>query len=89
MQSKYELPNGNTLIWLGGQPIYECEDVLILAGGDVLFLKPVRRLNGIEVRIDSQTLECEQFLEKYEWPNDSSGRDLFWELRRRFSEIEI
>jgi hypothetical protein len=35
---KYKLPNGNTLLWLGNQPIYGCENVLVLAGGNVLFL---------------------------------------------------
>ena len=49
---KIKLPNGNMLIWLGNQPIYECENVLILAGGDVMFLKPARTLEVTELKQD-------------------------------------
>lgn len=79
---KYKLPNGNTLIWLGNQPIYECENVLILAGGDVLFLKPVRTLQVKQLQQDMEHLGQQEFLERYGWPNNSSGNDLFWELQK-------
>ena len=79
---RYKLPNGNTLIWLGNQPIYECENVLILAGGDVLFLKPVKKLYVKELQQDMEKLSQQEFLEKYGWPNNSSGTDLFWELQK-------
>ena len=42
IQGKFELPNGNIFIWLGEHKIHECENVLILAGGDVLFLREVK-----------------------------------------------
>jgi len=82
IEHKYKLPNGNTLIWLGNQPIYECENVLILAGGDVLFLKPDRRLEVKKLQQDMRQLDRQGFFDKYGWPNNSSGNDLFSELQK-------
>ena len=82
IEHKYKLPNGNTLIYLGNQPIYECENVLVLAGGDILFLKPVRTLRIGDIQNDIVRLSHYEFFEKYTWPNNSSGNDLYWELRK-------
>lgn len=82
IEHKYKLPNGNTLIWLGNQKIYECENVLILAGGDVLFLKPVKSLGVKKLQQDMKKLGRQGFLDKYDWPNNSSGNDLFLELQK-------
>ncbi len=79
---KYKLPNKNTLVWLGNQPIYECENVLILAGGDILFLKPVKSYRVTDIQKDIEQLSREEFFKKYEWPDNSSGNDLYWELRK-------
>ena len=79
---KYKLPNGNTLIWLGNQPIYECENVLVLAGGDVLFLKPVKTFRVRDIQRDIEQLSRQEFFEKYDWPDGGSGSDLYWELQK-------
>lgn len=79
---KYKLPNGNTLIWLGNQPIYECENVLVLAGGDVLFLKPLKTFRVRDIQSDIEQLSHQEFFEKYDWPDNSSGNDLYWELQK-------
>ena len=79
---KYKLPNQNMLIWLGNQPIYGCENVLVLAGGDVLFLKPAKSFRVRDIQRDIEQLSQAEFLEKYEWPNNSSGTDLYWELSK-------
>jgi len=79
---KYKLSNQNTLIWLGNQPIYGCENVLVLAGGDVLFLKPVKSFRVKDIQRDIEQLSQPEFLKKYEWPNNSSGTDLYDELSK-------
>ncbi len=78
--AKFKLPNKNTLIWLGNQPIDGCENVLILAGGDVLFLKPIKTYRISEIQTDIKRLSHKQFFDKYEWPDNSSGNDLYSEL---------
>lgn len=77
---KYKLPNGNTLIWLGNQPIYGCENVLVLAGGDVLFLKPVKSFRVKDIQGDIGLLNRQEFFQKYDWPDNTSGNDLYNEL---------
>lgn len=79
---KFKLPNKNTLIWLGNQPIYECENVLILAGGDVLFLKPVKTFRVRDIQRDIEQLSRQEFFEKYDWPDGGSGSDLYDELSK-------
>ena len=79
---KYKLPNRNTLIWLGNQPIYECENVLVLAGGEVVFLKPVKSFSIRDIQRDMEQLGRQEFFKKYEWPDDSSGNDLYDELSK-------
>ncbi len=81
IEQKYELPNGNILIWLGNQPIHGCANLLILSGGDVLFLRTHRQETGVKIRNDIMTLTKEEFLKAYDWPNNSSGDDLYWEIR--------
>jgi hypothetical protein len=81
IEQKCQLPNGNTFIWLGGQKIHDCENVLILAGGDVVFLKEEKRLNGAQVKNDIKILDKAAFFSKYKWPNVSSSNDLYHELK--------
>ena len=75
-----ELPNGNTFVWLGDKK-YGCEYVLVLAGGDALFLKPAKVLKASDVRQDVGLLDRRQFFEKYGWPDNSSADDLHAELK--------
>jgi len=79
---KYKLPNGNTLIWLGDQPIYGCDNVLVLAGGDVLFLNPVKSFRITDIQKDMERLSRKEFFQKYDWPDKSSGNDLYDELSK-------
>jgi len=82
IEQKHELPNGNTFIWLGNQPIHGCENVLLLAGGDILFLKTHRKVDGIKIRNDIKTLDKTSFLNAYGWPDNSSGNDLYLEIKK-------
>lgn len=79
---KFKLPNKNTLIWLGNQPIYGCENVLVLAGGDVLFLKPFKTFRVRDIQRDIEQLSRQEFFEKYDWPDGGSGSDLYNELSK-------
>ena len=81
IQQKNVLPNGNIIIWLGNQPIHDCEHIVILSGGDVLFLKTERREDGARIRSDINTLDKDTFMKTYDWPNNSSGNDLYSEIR--------
>lgn len=78
---KYKLGNGNTLIWFGNQPICGCENVLILAGKEVLFLKTVKQVSIGDIREDMETLGRTKFFKEYDWPQNSSGYDLYRELK--------
>lgn len=69
---KWKLPNGNTFIWFGrGIGWKESKDnidnALILAGGDLLFLKTAEYLSLIdkEVERDIKNLSYEEFIKKY------------------------
>jgi hypothetical protein len=81
---KYRLPNGNILIWLGtggiGGKSEGIDNVLVLDGGDVLFLKTTKviPLNKQEVKEDIKNLSYEEFAKKYELP---SNRELWQELK--------
>jgi hypothetical protein len=80
--NKFKLPNKNTFIWLGNQPIFGCENVLILSGGNVHFLKPVQTYKIIEIQGDIEQLSRRDFFIKYQWPDNSSGNDLYDELSK-------
>ena len=84
IENKFKLPNKNTLIWLGNQPIHGCENVLVLAGGDVLFLKPLKTysVSVIDIQKDLMKLSRQKLFQKYNWPNNSSGNDLCDELSK-------
>lgn len=82
IEQRYELPNGNMFIWLGNQPIHDCENVLILSGGDMLFLKRSREEKGERIKEDIKKLEKDEFLDKYGWPHNESGNGLYLELKR-------
>ena len=56
--------------------------MLILAGGDVVFLKPVKSFSVRDVQRDIEQLSHQEFFEKYEWPDNSSGNDLYSELSK-------
>ena len=83
--SKYKLPNGNVFIWLGKGGIWEksegVDNVLILNGGDVLFLKTMKVLPLYEEKVkqDLKNLGHEEFVKKYELPADG---DLLEDLKK-------
>jgi hypothetical protein len=72
---KYSLPNGNTILWLGKGGVWgssdDLDNVMILTGGDVLFLKTIKTisLRDEEIREDLQKLSYEEFIKKYEVPD--------------------
>lgn len=66
---------------VGNQQIHDCENVLILSGGDVVFLKNERREDGTQIKKDIETQSKSAFFKKYNWPNNSSGDDLYNELK--------
>lgn len=86
-----ELPNKSGIV----------NNVLVLAGGDVLFLKTegILRLWKEEVQKDLETLDCETFSKKYDVPNNSGlltelkngleTREYPGYLRRRKKSIAI
>jgi len=82
--SKYKLPNGNVFIWLGTGGVWGesegLDNVLILAGGDILFLKTAKVLSLYQekVRADVESLGHKEFAAKYEFPIDY---DLWKELK--------
>ena len=87
IEQKYKLPNGNILIWFGNQPIHNCENVLVLSNGDVLFLQTVRQESSEDIKNDITKLNDTKFLNKYGWPSNSSGHDLYYELKEFFTNI--
>jgi len=82
---KWEISNGNILIWLGNQPIHGCKDVLILSGGNVVFLKPEKEEIATKLKNDIETLDKVTFLNLYGWPNNSSGNELYAELKEFYA----
>jgi hypothetical protein len=88
IEQKYKLPNGNTFILLGNQPIYGCKNVLIKAGGDVVFLKEERIDKVSDIKDDIVNMSKPAFFTKYSWPENSSGNDLYWELKDMYSAVE-
>lgn len=85
IEQKWDLSNGNTLIYLGNQPIHSCTKVLILSGGNIVFLKDEKTEVGEQVKRDIKILDKTAFLTKYDWPNNSSGNDLYLEYKERLS----
>ncbi len=81
---KYKLPNGNVFIWLGKGGIWGIsegvDNVLVLEGGDVLFLRTTKviSLNEKEVKEDIKNLNYDEFAKKYEL---SSNYELWNELK--------
>jgi len=74
---KYVLPNGNLLIWTGKWAKEgKITNVLILAGGNALFLRIDKILPLWEksIREDMHKLSYREFIEKYKIPIDD------WEL---------
>jgi hypothetical protein len=76
---KCKFSNGNTFIWLGkgsvwgkGEKEEGIDNVLILEGGEVLFLKTVKvlPLHDDEVKEDLKRLCCEEFISKYALPSN-------------------
>lgn len=62
------LPNDNVFIWLGSYDNTQINNVLILAGGEVLILKAIRRFNlNIErTRNDLINMSIEEFIDNYD-----------------------
>lgn len=83
--SKYILPNGNVFIWLGRGGIWGeskgIDNVLILAGGDILFLETSKclSLSDPEIGNDIKNLSRGEFIKKYEMPVNG---DLWKELKQ-------
>ncbi|GAI36971.1 unnamed protein product, partial [marine sediment metagenome] len=59
-----------------------CDNVLVLAGGDVLFLNPVKSFRITDIQKDMKRLSRKEFFQKYDWPDNSSGNDLYDELSK-------
>jgi hypothetical protein len=78
---KFEIENGNTLLYLE-LPNKDgiINNVLVLSGGDVLFLKTegILPLWKKDIQDDLEKLDCENFAKKYNVPISS---DLFAEIR--------
>ncbi len=66
---KYRLPNDNILMWLGTSD-QAVNNILILAGGDMLFLTALKTVSLSEdkTRNDIMTLDRKSFVEKYGAP---------------------
>lgn len=86
---KYKLPNDNVFIWLGKGGTWGksegIDNVLVLAGGDVLFLKTVKAIPlwKEEVKEDVKNLSQEEFTKKYKLPTNG---ELWKELKR---DVEV
>ena len=83
IEQQHDLSNGNILIWLGNQPIKNCEHILVLRGGDVKLLQTVETISSERLATDIRNLDKAGFLKKYHFPNNSSGDDLYWVLKLR------
>jgi hypothetical protein len=89
--TKYRLPNDNVFIWLGRGGIWEKsegeDNVLILAGGDALFLKTFRtiELQNDEVKRDIENMSYEEFVKKYGLPTNG---DLWKDLKEGIKSRE-
>lgn len=66
---KYRLPNNNIFMWLGTSD-QAVNNILILAGGDMLFLTALKTVSLSEdkTRNDIMTLDRKSFVEKYGAP---------------------
>jgi hypothetical protein len=87
VMSKYKLSDGNTFIcfgqggiWGRGENEEGINNLLILEGGEVLFLKTVKvlPLHDEKVKEDLKKLKCEEFINKYNLP---SNTELWKELK--------
>ncbi len=69
MIDKYRLPNNNILMWLGTSD-QAVNNILILAGGDMLFLTALKTVSLSEdkTRNDIMTLDRKSFVQKYGAP---------------------
>lgn len=68
------LPRDNVFIWLGSFDNSQVNNVLILAGGEVLILKAIRKfdLNQDQIRNDLEEETIDAFIEKYDLIDDIS-----------------
>ena len=86
---KYNLRNGNVLIWLGtGEGWNESEgidNVMITHGGNLLFMKTVKSLSILkdDIKSDLSNLSHEQFSEKH---NVSVSKELLEDLKKGLAE---
>lgn len=83
---EYRLPNDNVFIWLGTTDEV-INDVLVLAGGDILFLKAQKTISLAKrgVKNDIMTLDCRSFAEKYKIP---PNQELWSDLREKIESGE-
>lgn len=82
---KYKLPNENVFIWVGKGGIWGksegVDNVLVLAGGEVLFLKTIETISlwDEKVKEDIKNMGHEEFAKKYKLPTNG---DLWSELKK-------
>lgn len=74
MMDEIILPRENVFIWLGSFDNSQVNNVLILAGGEVLILKAIRRfdLSQDQIRNDLEKETVDTFIEKYNLIDDVS-----------------
>jgi len=67
----YRLPNDNVSIWLGTNSEAGIDNVLILTGGDILFLQTAKRIPLINSRIREEitNMSIDQIMEAYNLPD--------------------
>jgi hypothetical protein len=53
----------------------------------MIFLKNEREEVDTQLKTDIETLDKTAFFVKYQWPENSSGDDLYWELKRFYGSI--
>ena len=85
------LPNDNVFIWLGSFDNTQVNKVLILAGGEVLILKAIRRidLNVEKTRNDLLKMSIIEFIDNYDLIEyDSIVKDFQEELKKNKEKYE-
>lgn len=83
--NKYLLPNGNVLLWIPNRREDNIDNVLILAGGEVLLLKSINHINMLYsyVRSDIKTLPFNELVKKYKL---EGYEDIYYDLIKELRE---
>jgi len=79
IENKFLLPNGNVLLWIPGKSKDKIENILILAGGDVLLLKSIKHISMLHsyYRDDVLSLPFNDFIKKYKL---EEYKDIYYDL---------